>query len=572
MRIGSIVRCAAAGAALLFSAGTGFAQHAHGEPARLDSAAMGGMKGMAGMEMHGMGAMDGPLGIPLSRTGSGTSWVPDASPMHAKHFMAAGWEMMLHGVAFGYYDRQNGRRGEDQAGSVNWAMLMAARPLAGGRLQLHGMMSAEPFTVADGGYPLLLQTGETYRGAPLHDRQHPHDLFMELSAGYQRAVARNLGVELYVAPVGEPAIGPVAFPHRPSATNDPFAPLGHHWQDATHITFGVATAGVFSRTWKLEGSVFNGREPDAERTDFDFRRLDSYSARATVNPSAAWSLSASVAYLASPEELHPDDSERRFAVSAMHGRRFGRAGQWSSAVGFGGNEHAHGGLEPSFLAESNLDLDARNSVFGRAEYVRKSGEDLVLAGVPDDAEFSVGALSLGYVREVASLGWMSAGVGVRGAVNFVPAALESAYGSRTPTGWSVYVRLRPKAMEMTSAPGASPRPVLARPVPLPAQPDTLAHPPEHHHAPGMTMPAAPDSMPGMRMPADSMPGMKMPPLDTTKTPAEYHHPSANATAGAADAHPAGLHAIMSGDAHPLASAGLLPNATSGGTVSGRADR
>ena len=209
-----------------------------------------------------MGAMPGmtmprrPLGIPMTRMGSGTAWLPDASPMRASHFMPDGWTLMVHGDASLYYDHQGTERGDDQIGMTNWAMLMAMRPLGRGMLHLHGMLSAEPFTVGARGYPLLLQTGESYRGAPLRDRQHPHDLFMELSARYEVPLAPNLGVSIYAAPVGEPAIGPVAYMHRPSAQNDPFAPLGHHWQDATHITYGVVTAGVFTRTLQLEGTLF----------------------------------------------------------------------------------------------------------------------------------------------------------------------------------------------------------------------------------------------------------------------------------------------------------------------------
>ncbi|HEV2641193.1 MAG TPA: hypothetical protein VGT98_00725, partial [Candidatus Elarobacter sp.] len=222
-----------------------------------------------------------PLGIPMARMGSGTSWLPDATAMHASHAMLGTWELMLHGVAFLQYDDQGGKRGDRQLGSTNWGMLMAGRDLAGGRLNLRGMVSAEPFTVGSRGYPLLLQSGEAYRGQPLHDRQHPHDLFMEIAALYDHAIGNDLAVSLYAAPVGEPAIGPVAFPHRASASSDPLAPLGHHWQDATHVSFGVITTGLYTRTVKLEGSIFNGREPDAIRTNFDYkgRSLDSYAGR-----------------------------------------------------------------------------------------------------------------------------------------------------------------------------------------------------------------------------------------------------------------------------------------------------
>ncbi|MDQ6830842.1 MAG: hypothetical protein M3081_18420, partial [Gemmatimonadota bacterium] len=188
--------------------------------------------------------MEDPIGVPMTRTGSGTTWLPDRSPMHAKHLLAGDWELMLHGLAFVQYDKQYSDRGDAQFGAPNWGMVMASHPLGAGRLQLRGMMSLDPFTLTSRGYPLLLQSGEAYQGQPLHDRQHPHDLFMELAGIYEHPLTTNLGVQLYLAPVGEPASGPVAFPHRPSASSDPLAPLGHHWQDATHISFGVATAAL----------------------------------------------------------------------------------------------------------------------------------------------------------------------------------------------------------------------------------------------------------------------------------------------------------------------------------------
>src|SRR6185503_12742072 len=145
----------------------------------------------------------------------------------------------------------------------------------------------------------------------------------ELGALFERALTSRVAMLLYVAPAGEPALGPVAFMHRPSAMDNPFAPLGHHWQDATHIAFGVVTAGLFGRSWKLEGSAFNGREPNDERWDFDQIKLDSYSGRLTVNPGPAWSLSAGYGYLASPESLNPDESIHRFTASALHGKKLG---------------------------------------------------------------------------------------------------------------------------------------------------------------------------------------------------------------------------------------------------------
>ena len=401
----------------------------------------------AQMDMqHSMEMNGGPLGIPDSRRGSGTSWLPDASPMHAAHFMLGDWTLMLHGQGFGQYDRQGGPRGGDQLGITNWVMAAASRSVGGGRLEVRGMLSAEPWTIGGRGYPLLVQSGESYRGAPLHDRQHPHDLFMELDALYERPVARNVGLSLYLAPVGEPAVGPVAFPHRPSAADDPFAPISHHWQDGTHITFGVVTAGVFTRAVKLEGSWFNGREPDDNRTNFDYggRRLDSYGTRLSVIPGPRWSVSAWYAYLKSPEGLHPDESLHRYGVAALTTQPYGRGGQWASALIWGANDPLGSGHPSnSVVLESNLALDGTNTLFGRAEYVRKNAEELVVPSAPPAAEYDVSALALGYVRTIGTMGGLVAGVGVRGSVNFVPASLEPEYGSRTPVGLAVYLQLRP---------------------------------------------------------------------------------------------------------------------------------
>lgn len=406
------------------------------------------MASMPGMERadHDMAAMmTGPLGISHIRMGSGTSWMPDSSPMHASHRMWGDWTAMVHGVAFAQYDDQGSRRGDRQFGIVDWEMLMLMRRIGTGMLHLHGMASLEPATIGAKGYPLLLQTGESYEGEPLRDRQHPHDFVMELAAMFQQPIASNLAIELYAGLAGEPALGPVAFMHRPSAQNDPLAPLGHHWQDATHISYGVLTAGVYSRQWKLEGSWFNGREPDENRWDLDLGRLDSYSGRLTVNPAGRLSLAGWYGYLPSPEALHPGEAVHRYGVSALLGGRGLHGGAWESALIWGANDHG-GHVSNSAVVESNLELGLKNVVFIRGEYVRKSAEDLVLPSVDPEREFDVRSLVAGYMREVVSIPGGTIGVGGRVSINFVPDALEPFYGTRTPTGIAVYVRIRPKRM------------------------------------------------------------------------------------------------------------------------------
>ncbi len=372
---------------------------------------------------------DGVLGIAETRAASGTAWLPDSAPMHAAHFRAGKWSLMVHGIVAPLYDAQGGPRGDNQFTVINWGMLTATRPFGGGQVALRLMTSADPWTVGPRGYPLLLQSGESYRGAPLVDRQHPHDLWIELAALWERRLAAHLAASLYLAAVGEPAVGPPAFQHRPSAQSDPFAPLGHHWQDATHITYGALTAGVFSHSVKVEASAFNGREPDAVRTDFDFRKIDSYSVRLAANPDARWSLSAWYAYLATPEELHPAESIHRYGAAVLTAQ-----GRLNAAFVWGANGTSH-----SLLAEGDLEVLRGHHMFTRVEYVRKTGEDLVVAA----GAYDVGSVVLGYLK-AWGVGRGEWGLGVRGSIGVIPSSLKAAYGSRTPRGAAVFARWRPR--------------------------------------------------------------------------------------------------------------------------------
>jgi hypothetical protein len=388
-------------------------------------------------------SMAGALGISMERMGSGTTWIPDAVTLPSRHIMLGAWTVMLHGFAFVQYDEQSGPRGASQFGSLNWGMIMADRAVGRGRLQLRFMPSLDPATVGKCGYPLLVQSGEECDGEPLVDRQHPHDLFMELAGLYERPISSNLAFHVYVAPAGEPALGPVAFMHRPSAMDEPQAPLGHHWQDATHISFGVITAGVFTRTIRLEASAFNGREPDEQRWDFDRIRINSYSGRLTINPTANWSFTAGYGELDNPEREDPAESVRRMTASAMYGRQVGADGQWATTLIYGQNTEEGEAASHSALVETEAVFDRRNTVFARAEYVQKSAGDLQLSAFPDDEHFNVASLSLGYIRDVARGRGMTLGVGARVTMSLVPGELDSAYGSRTPVGGMVFLRLRP---------------------------------------------------------------------------------------------------------------------------------
>jgi hypothetical protein len=319
-------------------------------------------------------------------------------------------------------------------------MGMVERRFARSTLTGRVMLSPEPWTVRDGGYPLLLQTGETYNDEPLRDRQHPHDFAMEVGAVYTQAITDGIALQGYAAAAGEPALGPVAFPHRASAAPDPLATLGHHWQDATHISFGVLTAGVVSRYAKLEGSWFNGREPDETRWDFDLQAPDSYAVRLSVAPAPSTTAQVSYGYLSSPETLRPDVSAHRFTGSVSHYAGLAGDRRLLTTAVFGLNREEGEDVSSSGLVEAALLLGA-NEIFGRAELIQKSGHDLVLDEALEEETFWLGALSLGYLRNLPELGGWLPGLGVRGAMNVVPEGLSATYGSRTVFGAMAYARL-----------------------------------------------------------------------------------------------------------------------------------
>jgi hypothetical protein len=376
---------------------------------------------------------------------SGTAWLPAAAPMPAYHTQWGRWSLMTHGSVFVQFVRDFGTRGDYQLGSTNWIMAVATRPLGRGTLGARVMASAEPLTVTPRGYPQLLQVAEPYKGETLSDRMHPHDLVGEVALTYERRLAGRVAASVYLGAVGEPAVGPVAYQHRPSAGPDPATPLGHHAQDFAHITFGVATVGLSTERLRVEASVFNSEHPDEVRTDFDFEgaKLNSYAARVTANPSARWSVAASGAYMAAISGAHAHGAQHALGFAVLRTAPAARGGSWSSALIWGATVPTDTKRTlHALLLESALSLGPSNTVFGRAEYVRRSAEDLDLVGSVS-AELDIGAVSLGYARRLRAVAGVDTWLGARGTVNLVPEELRLFYGSRTPLGLIAYLHIRP---------------------------------------------------------------------------------------------------------------------------------
>jgi len=412
--------------------------------------------------------------LPMSRNGSGTSWQPDETPMYMWMQHKGPWMLMYHGAAFGRYTSQNfnnaGRRGQAKTfDGPNWGMVMAQREVGRrGLLNLSLMLSLDPLTETHGGYPLLFQTGESYRGQPLIDKQHPHDLVSGLTVGYTHAFSPDVDLSLYLGYPGEPAIGPVAFMHRVSAMPNPDAPLSHHWTDATHITFGVATVGLRYKQFKLEGSNFTGREPDQYRYNFDRPRADSWAARLNWNPTSSLAMQVSRAFIHSPEDLHPDENVTRTTASVLHSRTWSRWHYLASALVWGLNEGHGAHREHALLAETNLTL-GRPTFYGRYEFVQKDSEELQFfsAGPSEDAQhpleqlYNINALTLGSSLRLATFGeeqGLELHLGAQLTGYFIPSALQNdqhglgtagpGYG-RLPLSASVYLRLNAPWMPMS---------------------------------------------------------------------------------------------------------------------------
>jgi hypothetical protein len=396
--------------------------------------------------------------------GSGTAWLPANSEMYALHRRAGQWELMFHGNGFLQllHEAANGDRGATQTGSINWVMAMARRNVGAGRVGVRTMFSLEPATIGECGYPDLLATGEQCDGESIHDRQHPHDFLMEIAAEYQRPLRSNLGWQLYGGLAGEPALGPVAYPHRLSAMPNPIAPIGHHWLDATHITFGVMTTSVFTTRWKAEASIFNGREPDEERWDLDLSAPDSFSGRVSFAPVADVVVQASAGHLnegEAGEGTLPRVDVDRLTASITYHRRVSSGIFWASTVAWGRNEE-NGHASHAFLIETSL-TRARDVWFGRFELAGKDAHDLHADEFGDEM-FAVGKLQAGYTRDLAPASGLRLGVGGLLSAGFVPEALEPRYGSRANLGVGLFLTLRPAAMR--HAPAAAPDTFVEDPV------------------------------------------------------------------------------------------------------------
>ncbi|MFY9841503.1 MAG: hypothetical protein WBV41_01155 [Terriglobales bacterium] len=409
--------------------------------ANFDRNQSGSQMDMPGMDM----SQPGPDWLPSPHISSGTGWQPAATPANMWMKSAAAWDLMAHGVVFVDYNQQGGPRGEGKAESVNWLMLMEQHKLGRGTILFREMFSAESLTSPHPGFPELFQTGETYHGQPLVDHQHPHNVFSELALYYTQPLAKKLSWEFYGGAVGEPALGPVAYVHRVSASDLPLAPLSHHLQDSTHISFGVITTGLvldqigqFHAALKIEGSVFNGREPDEKRYTIQFAPLDSWSARVSVAASRYWTAQYSYGRLEHPEALEPG-SQLRQTASVEYVRPFAK-GSWATSAIWGRVQKVvdHHNLN-GYLLETTANFKLRNYAFSRLELVDK---DELFPDNPSLPSYRIGAYTFGGARDLIQSRLWQLAVGADFTFYSKPSTLDATYG-KDPVSFQIFVRVRP---------------------------------------------------------------------------------------------------------------------------------
>ncbi len=366
----------------------------------------------------------------LQHMESGTDVGPNSSTPPMLMRMRGNWMQMLHGEAIAAAQQQSGPRGADKVFSVNWLMLMAQHTTPRDEWTFRAMFSLEPATISGRYYPELFQQGETAFGKPIVDGQHPHNLFMELAAIYDRNLGEHGLASLYAAPVGDPALGPIAFPHRMSAESNPLAPLGHHLEDSTHIAWDVVTGGLTWREARIEASGFHGREPDENRWHIEAGPIDSWSARLTVAPERDFTAQYSLGHLHSPEALHPtEDILRQTASIAAHrqwsGAEMDATAIWGRNHAIGTNVNANG-----YLFEAEFRLRQRQSLWTRIENDDRT-TDLFGAAAPPEETVSgrVQAYTAGYAHRIWSSHWSSLELGAQPTLYTTPPRLTALYGA-----------------------------------------------------------------------------------------------------------------------------------------------
>jgi len=398
--------------------------------------------------MPGMAAMENSVGFIASGTSLEPAVTSEFTPMI--HKSLGNWTLVLHANGFLADTQQSGPRGKDKLYSTNWLMPMLSRDFGRQTVTFRTMVSLEPATIGRRRYPELFQSGETAYGLPIVDGQHPHDLLMELAGRYDLRLTERGELYVYGGPLGDPALGPPAYPHRASASENPVAALAHHEQDSTHLSSSVITVGFAGGPVQLEASTFHGREPNENRWNIDTGSPDSFSSRLTLAMGDRLIGQISIGRINNREALEPHLDTLRTTASIQYSRRFSR-GHISTSLIWGRNKDMHGRdsrIFNAYTAESTMNFLTRNWVWTRIENVDRDrtlllGENPSALNIEEDPIGRVQAYTFGYERDLPPLvPSLNIGLGIQATTYGLPPQLQAVYGNR-PVGVTVFLHLRP---------------------------------------------------------------------------------------------------------------------------------
>lgn len=402
----------------------------------------------AQMTMPGMAAMENQAGFLSSGTSIEPKTTSEFAPMI--HTSLGEWTFMFHANAFFADTQQTGPRGKDKLYSINWLMPMLSRDFGQNTVTFRTMLSLEPLTVTQRRYPEMFQSGETAYGLPIVDGQHPHDLFMEIAGRYDFRFSEKSRLFFYGGPVGEPALGPTAFPHRASSSENPVAVLGHHQQDSTHVSNSVITVGLARGPVQLEASTFHGGEPNENRWNIDGGKPDSFASRLSVGFLNDFSGQFSIGRINNREALEPNVDTLRTTASVHHSARFS-GGHIATSLIWGRNKDIAGSehrIFNAYTAESTVNFLNSNWAWTRIENVDRDrtlivGETSAALTTEEDPIGRVQAYTFGYERDLPiGISGLNVGLGAQATVYGLPDVLKPVYGSR-PIGFTFFLHLRP---------------------------------------------------------------------------------------------------------------------------------
>jgi hypothetical protein len=356
----------------------------------------------------------------LLRNISGTAWNPGPEPHHANLFTRGPWRAFVTGTLFATFSAETGPDEQrNEVFSTNWVAAGAQRTLGSrGLLLFRGRVSLEPLTIPEEGYPQMLQFVTAEGGGPLLDTMRPHDLAGEIAADLALRLGTASFIHLYVAPVGDPALGAVPFAQRASSEEFAEAPFNYDVQELTHDSTSVVTAGFGSRFFTLEASVFHDAVTSGRHTSIDSGDIDSRSVRLVLTPTR------NLAVQVSRGEL--GDAEREISTASISY----------------GSRHVLGTMLWSRREELDaLSVEAtlratRNTFSARVETVERPPGFLGEPEVEPTTHFTVG-----YLFDVVRRRGYRAGVGVNFDYHTQSHEFPSRYGHK-PQGLYAFVRVR----------------------------------------------------------------------------------------------------------------------------------